>query len=88
MKETGTIHWWYPNTSATNSSGFTGLPGDYRTSVFPTFTNMGNVGYWWSTTATNTTQAWSFLLNYSSGGLLTYNDNIKKRGISVRCVRD
>jgi uncharacterized protein (TIGR02145 family) len=27
MKEPGTVHWASPNTGATNSSGFTGLPG-------------------------------------------------------------
>jgi uncharacterized protein (TIGR02145 family) len=27
MKETGTTHWLYPNTDATNESGFSGLPG-------------------------------------------------------------
>jgi len=30
MKATGTAHWNSPNTDATNSSGFTGLPGGYR----------------------------------------------------------
>src|SRR5436190_23369500 len=30
MKETGTTHWLAPNTEATNSSGWTGLPGGYR----------------------------------------------------------
>ena len=30
MKETGTTHWTAPNTDATNSSGFAGLPGGFR----------------------------------------------------------
>ena len=30
MKETGTVLWEYPNTGATNETGFSGLPGGYR----------------------------------------------------------
>ena len=30
MKETGTEHWFAPNTDATNESGFTALPGGWR----------------------------------------------------------
>nr|MBC8213906.1 fibrobacter succinogenes major paralogous domain-containing protein [Candidatus Neomarinimicrobiota bacterium] len=30
MQETGTEHWDSPNSSATNESGFTALPGGYR----------------------------------------------------------
>jgi uncharacterized protein (TIGR02145 family) len=30
MKQVGTTHWFGPNTDATNSSGFTALPGGYR----------------------------------------------------------
>ncbi|MBK8503743.1 MAG: fibrobacter succinogenes major paralogous domain-containing protein [Saprospiraceae bacterium] len=47
MKEAGTAHWNSPNTGATNSRGFTGLPGGLR--IFNgTFSALGNVGYWWS----------------------------------------
>jgi hypothetical protein len=51
MKSTGTIEagtglWYAPNTDATNSSGFTGLPGGYRSNN-GTFNLIGYNGYWW-----------------------------------------
>jgi len=30
LKETGTLHWFSPNTGATNETGFTALPGGKR----------------------------------------------------------
>jgi uncharacterized protein (TIGR02145 family) len=57
MKDAGTAHWNNPNVGATNSSGFTGLPGGYRDFIGP-FYSVGYYGYWWSSTESNTSDAW------------------------------
>jgi uncharacterized protein (TIGR02145 family) len=49
MKTTGTKSWKTPNTAATNSSGFSGLPGGYCSNA-GTFFNVDYFGYWWSST--------------------------------------
>ena len=45
MKEAGYAHWIKPNTGATNSSGFTGLPAGARVNKF---SNLGDAGVFWS----------------------------------------
>ena len=49
LKEAGTKHWKSLNVGATNESGFTGLPGGYR-SHYGIFEGLGYSGYWWSST--------------------------------------
>ena len=83
MKETGTAHWISPNTDATNSSGFTGLPGGYRDGG-GTFPNIG-YGIWWSSSERGTTYAWSRDLYFNSG-YAGRNDDDKRDGFSVRCL--
>ena len=87
MKETGTTHWTSPNTGATNSSGFTGLPGGAR-DFNGTFSNVGNSGIWWSSTGINTTYAWYSFLYYFNGSIIRTNYNMtnynKRDGFSVR----
>lgn len=85
MKETGTTHWTTPNTGATNSSGFTGLPGGNR--YLGTFYDVGNFGVWWSSTEASTAFAWYRSLIYNNGNIGGGNSN-KENGYSVRCVRD
>jgi uncharacterized protein (TIGR02145 family) len=86
MKSTGTQYWQSPNTDATNESGFSGLPGGNR-SYYGAFFNIGNYGYWWSSTEYDTGSAWHRTLGYSSGN--AYSSNYSKTdGFSVRCLRD
>jgi uncharacterized protein (TIGR02145 family) len=86
MKETGEAHWYNPNTGATNSSGFTALPGGYRAND-GSFYNIGNNGVWWSSTEHTTTYAGYRDLNFSNGNVYRNNYN-KTFGFSVRCLRD
>ena len=86
MKATGTSLWSSPNTDATNSSGFTGLPGGIRDS-FGTFYNIGNYGYWWSSSEFDSALAWVRDLYYFVGGAYRGLNN-KTTGFSVRSLRD
>jgi uncharacterized protein (TIGR02145 family) len=83
MKETGTTHWLTNDPNVTNSSGFTGRPGG-QFDVF--FDEIGNKGYWWSSSAYDTSRCWVFELSYTSTlGQTAYRKNF---GFSVRCVKD
>ena len=86
MKATGTSLWLSPNTEATNSSGFTGLPGGFRGSL-GNFFSIGTSGYWWSSTEAGTTFSWCRRLNYSASASFSYDVN-RNYGMAVRCVRD
>jgi uncharacterized protein (TIGR02145 family) len=86
LKEAGTTHWNSPNTGATNSSGFTALPGGYRF-YDGRFNNMGYNGYWWSATANYTGSVW-FRLLQNSRSFVYRNTGHKQLGLSVRLVKD
>jgi len=85
MKETGTTHWLSPNTDATNSSGFTALPGGYRWG-YGYFGNLTYEAYFWSSSETSSTHAWGRGLY---GGEGVFRNNFSKTyGSSARCVQD
>ena len=69
-----------------NSSGFSALPGGYRTASDGSFTNLGNDGTWWSSSPSGSS-AWYRSLD--SGNSVVYRNYYDVRnGFSVRCVRD
>ena len=80
-----TILWNSPNAGATNSSGFTGLPGGYFTGT--SFGYLGDFGFWWLATAYNAQSAYSYLLNSGFADSSATN-NGKYFGCSVRCLKD
>ena len=86
MKATGTALWASPNTDATNSSGFRGLPGGYQ-HCFGAFELIGGQGYWWSSSEFSTAEVWYRRLTNSRGDVITWFGP-KTYGFSVRCLKD
>lgn len=104
LKDTGTTLWTSPNTGATNSTGFTALPGGMRTGG-GSFISVGQVGNWWSASSGP---------HYLPGGIILYGGYYRSlfyaaqvffgneafysypsapiadylSGMSVRCVKD
>jgi len=87
MKTKGIQYWQSPNQKATNSSGFSGLPGGARNLNGSTFNYMGQTGYWWSETETITKSGYGRFLFYLNGTLTRFN-GVKSDGFCVRCLKD
>ncbi len=85
MKEAGTAHWYSPNTGATNSSGFSGLPGGARLSD-GSFSLLGSYGGWWSSTDGGIEAYYRHMLSSSDDVFFGLID--KRVGTSVRCLWD
>jgi uncharacterized protein (TIGR02145 family) len=78
------ISGWNEGNNGTNESGFNGLPAGYRVEN-GTFTNVGNIGTWWSSTESKSSSAIDHYLSLSGG--LGRSSNSKLRGESVRCLK-
>jgi uncharacterized protein (TIGR02145 family) len=86
IKTTGTSLWASPNTGATNSSGFNGLPGGYTFSggFYGTATA---VGFWWSASQYSSSRAWTYNVSKDDSNIRK-SDNDKNFGFSVRLIKD
>ena len=92
LKATGTVEganglWYAPNTGATNSSGFSGLPGGKRSFIDNSFVYNRYIGYYWSSTENSSVDAWNRQLNFNSI-ILDKLYSYKQDGMSVRCIKD
>jgi len=87
LRETGTVH-WSDNPGATNSSGFTALPGSNRFGFNGAF-SLGNfnLGNWWTSTQYDNSYSWYHSL-YGTVSNSSIFRSEKAYGFSVRCIKD
>lgn len=95
MKSTGTLFeetglWSSPNTGATNSSGWSGLPGGYRL-INGSWSGLKSTGVWWSSSELGGPIAPERIVYFGLGrdtAACTSNPDNKGLGLSVRCIKD
>ena len=85
LKLAGTTSWKSPNAGATNSSGFTALPGGRRDDKAMEF--IGNATFFWTNVDDDDATSWCAELNSSKADLALYPVE-KKNGFSVRCINN
>lgn len=86
MKEAGRPLWRTPNEGATNSSGFSALPGGLR-GIDGVFAFGGQSAYFWTSAEHSPLLGWYRVLNYHVATVVKSGEE-KIDGMSVRCVRD
>ena len=86
LKETGNLHWASPNTGATNSSGFTGLPGGYMGDAGSSG-NINTWGYFWTATSNGSTNYIRFL-RAGDAAFTESTGFVLEGGASVRCIKN
>ena len=84
---------WNNSENGTNDSGFSALPAGKRSGFDGNFANIGETGYWWSSTEDYKTKAFGRVLlpNTRYGineGRIYKETEFKESGFSVRCLRD
>jgi uncharacterized protein (TIGR02145 family) len=79
--------WYSPNTGATDEYGFSALPGGSRHHGHGAFSDVGSLGFWWSSIENDATYAWFSSVYYGNRSVFRGFNN-KRSGFSVRCVRD
>jgi uncharacterized protein (TIGR02145 family) len=88
LKATGISLWKSPNAGATNSSGFSALPGGERFGGNGQFYGIGQEGNWWSSTSNDTSYPVLGLTMTYDSNVVEWLDISKYNGLSVRCIKN
>ncbi len=87
LKDESLITWGSHSAVATNETGFTALPGGFRTPD-GAFMLMGTMGIWWSATEAGVKEAWNWVLKNDVATIYRESSIDKNHGCSVRLVKD
>lgn len=87
LKEIGNCHWAKPNTQATDSTAFMGLPGGYR-SLWGDYGSMKYYGYYWSSTPAIEGEAYHYYLSYDTENICRCYVYAYNAGFSIRMIHD
>lgn len=92
LKETGTVHWsgMGSNAGATNTTGFTALPGGQRDKSNDILFNfIGSTGLYWSSTEATIAAGYAWYRGLTSqDATISRGVMDGKTGISVRCINN
>jgi uncharacterized protein (TIGR02145 family) len=88
LKEVGITHWSAPNTTATNTTGFTMIGSGDRlaTGGLGAFVNTYDRGYLWSSSI-NGTLSWGRTFDTNDAVFLR-NGYLPRAGVSIRCLKN
>jgi uncharacterized protein (TIGR02145 family) len=88
LKKVDTNLWNLPNIAATNESGFSALPGGWRTGT-DKYGGMGRIAYFWSSSSFGRWFADYRRLSFDEGGIYYYDYyHNRDAGRSVRCIKN
>jgi uncharacterized protein (TIGR02145 family) len=92
MKSTGVTSnntglWSSPNSGATNSSGFSGIPGSNYVNYGLSW-GIGGGGAWWTSTLNSSESPWGYYLMYERSTADLYFGASTRAAFGVRCIKD
>ena len=88
LKEKGTTHWKNPNNAASDTAGFTALPGGLRSTSTGVYYELGTSGFWHSSDINEYGVMVDFQILNDKSYLTNGTGGAKNNGFSVRCVRN